>query len=87
MHIKYLTCILITLAETIYSGIPKASPFYLYDRFNNRAVSYMFADTGNIYYMSKNFHSEEFSQIQNITNKTNGLLLRKINTTKSLPNL
>jgi hypothetical protein len=67
MHIKYLTCILITLIETIYSGLPKASPFYLYDRFNNRAVSYMFADTGNIYYMSKNFHSEEFAKIPNIT--------------------
>ncbi len=87
MHIKYLTFIIITLAETIYSGLPKASPFYLYDRFNNRAVSYMFADTGNIYYMSKNFHSEEFSKMQNITNKTSILGLRKINTTKSLPNL
>jgi hypothetical protein len=87
MHIKLLTCILIIFAETIYSGLTKAKPFYSYDRFNNRAVSSMFVDTGNIYYTSKNFHSEEFAQINNFINKTCSLGLRKINTTKSLPNL
>ncbi len=56
-------------------------PFYLYDRFNNKAVV-NYADTF-IYYASDSFHSIEYS------NKlyNNSFLLKLRNNSKSMPEL
>lgn len=80
MQAKYIVCLFCICTQMINSTIPKATPFYLYDRFNNRAISYQFTDAGNIYYTSDNFHSVEYAD----KHKNKTLQLRR-NETKSLP--
>ena len=60
--------------------------FYLYDRVNNKAITYHYTDCGQIYYTSKNFHSVDYVTKYNTT-AIPGIKLRKINTTKSLPDI
>lgn len=59
----------------IFSVESAQSILYLYDRSNNRAVKYDFADVGNIYYTSANLHSAEYAKPM------------LFNRSKSLPNL
>jgi len=54
--------------------------FYLYDRVHNRAVTYDFADVGNIYYTSQNFHSVDYAKQNNTCS-----FAKKVNSSRSLP--
>lgn len=59
--------------------------FYLYDRVNNRQITYYYTDAGNIFYTSDNFHSLEYAK----RNKTNNTSIcsfgKKVNSSRSLP--
>ena len=61
--------------------------FYLYDRVNNRPVSYRFTDAGDIYYTSQNFHSIDYVRTNNTGNATTHSVANKINRSVSLPNM
>jgi hypothetical protein len=73
---------ILSIVGSIGSG---SSIFYLYDKIHNRAVEYNFADTGNIYYTSQNFHSIEYFPHNKTENNTKCLFARKVNSSKSMP--
>lgn len=84
---------LLILAVGIFLDV--SNGFYLYDRFNNKPTVYHFSDASNVYYTSAAFHSLDFTSCMKPTNGSSGssgsgtsaLVLRKINSSKSLPNL